>query len=420
MNNRIKSAIATALVQGALGYALVMTLSVVIPRQTNDKLTTVNVAPKPTPPPPETPPAALEARPALPAPVASVGQPVVLHDWATASPVQRNLDFIKATKWVKDNLPEEDRRLARWREELPQGSGPGRVTRLRPPSLTTHTLYWPAQWSKGLLPIVAWGNGYDGKCSNSSLPYAAFLSEIASHGYFVVAVGNDDIDYPQPEGLEVLADGRPIRTQASALRKAVDWAIAENRRAGSPYAGRLDTGKIAYMGHACGGSQAMASSSDPRATTIVVLNAAARFRPGASDAHKTPLAHFEGSQDDAGVLVAGDANFAGAQAAGWPMYKAALTGVSHDGAYPGPDRRWSKAVLAWLDWQLKGDSNAATALNGLSRHGWSRINATGVTVTGLDKTGQHRTQSVVPDSQPPTGGPDSAGTFEDRAPAPTP
>lgn len=374
INSRLTSAIATALVQGVLGYVFVMTLATTISREADDRLTTVDLTP---PPPPKVPPSS-KAPLVRSVPVSAPGQPVILHDWAAASPEQRNLDFAKAHKWVQDNLPEEDRRLARWRAELPQGSGPARVTRLRPPNLATHTLYWPAQWSKGRLPIVAWGNGTDGKCSNSSLAYAAFLSEIASHGYFVVAVGNDDIDYPQPEGLEILADGRPIRTQASALTKAVDWAIAENGRGGSPYAGRLDTGKIAYMGHGCGGEQAMQASSDPRTTTIVVLNAAARFRPDPADARKPPIAHFEGQQDDRGVLEAGDASLAKAQAAGWPLYKAALKGIGHDGAYPGPDRRWSRAILAWLDWQLKGDSSARMKLDGLSRDGWSRIDATGL------------------------------------------
>jgi hypothetical protein len=51
---------------------------------------------------------------------------------------------------------------------------------------------------------------------------------------------------------------------------------------------------------------------------------------------------------------------------------------SHDGTFPGPDRRWSEAVIAWLDWQLKGDSNAAMVLNGLGRDSWSRIDATGL------------------------------------------
>jgi hypothetical protein len=337
MDNRLKSAIATVLFHGVLGYALIMGLARSIPRQAYDRMTLVNIAAERAPPPPPRRPP--------PAPVPAASRPVVLHDWAAASPFQRNLDFIKTTKWVKDHLSEEERRFAKWRAVVPQGTGPARVTRLRPPNLTTHTLYWPAGWSKGPLPIVAWGNGADNMCSNNSLPYAAFLSEIASHGYFVVAVGNDDIDYPPLDGLEILADGRPVRTQASALTKAVDWAIAENIRPGSPYEGKLDTSKIAYMGHACGGQQAMAASSDPRTTTTVVLDV-------------------------------GDANLARAQAAGWPMYKAALKGMSHEGADPGPARRWSKAVIAWLDWQLKDDSNAATVVNGLGRDGWSRIDAT--------------------------------------------
>jgi hypothetical protein len=371
MGDRLKSAIATALIQGAIGYALILGLTMSIPRQTNNRLTVVNLPDERAPPAlPRTPKAPLAP------PFPAVGQPVILQDWAKASPVQRNLDFIKAYKWARENLvSEEDRRLARWRAAVPQGTGPAKVTRQRPPNLTTHTLYWPAAWSKGPLPIIAWGNGYE--CSNSSLPYAAFLSEIASHGYFVVAVGNDDIDYPQPEGLEILADGRPIHTQASALTRAVDWAIAENGRAGSPYEGKLDTGKIAYMGDACGGGEAMEASSDPRTTTTVVLNAAARFRPDPSEAHKASIAEFEGRPND-GVRDVGDANFARAQAAGWPMYKAALKRVSHDGAYPGSDRRWSKAVIAWLDWQLKGDSNATTVSNDLRRDGWSRIDATGL------------------------------------------
>jgi hypothetical protein len=369
MNNRLKSAIAAVLIHGVLGYALIMGLAMPIPRHVNDTMTLINIAAERAPRPPRKPP---------PAPVRAGARPVVLHNWATASPSQRNLDFIKTTKWVQANLSEEDRRFTKWRAAVPQGTGPSRVTRLRPPNLTTHTLYWPAQWSKGPLPIIAWGNGADNMCSNSSLPYAAFLSEIASHGYFVVAVGNDDIDYPPPDGLGILADGRPIRTQASALTTAVDWAIAENDRAGSPYEGKLDTSKIAYMGHACGGQQAMAASSDPRTTTTVLLNSAARFSPGSSDTHKASIAYFRGGRDDGGLLGIGDDNFARAQAAGWPMYKAALEGTSHDGAFPGPDRRWSKAVITWLDWQLKGDSTAATVLNGLSRDGWSHIDATGL------------------------------------------
>jgi hypothetical protein len=155
----------------------------------------------------------------------------------------------------------------------------------------------------------------------------------------------------------------------------VDWAIAENGRAGSPYAGRLDTGKIAYMGHACGARQAMAASSDPRTTTTVVLNAVMGFTLDASEVHKAPIALFEGGQDDDDVLAAADADLPGRRPRTGPMYKAALEGMSHDGAYPGPDPRWSRAVLAWLDWQPEGDGKAATTLGGLLHDGWRRIGA---------------------------------------------
>jgi hypothetical protein len=398
MTNRLKSVIASVAIQGTLTYALIMALAVSMSQERGSNVTTVDVAAKvlPPPPSPERPP---PSKPPMVAPVRvpAADQPVILHDWSAASPAQRNLDFAKAAKWVQDNLPEADRRLARWREQVPQGSGPGKVTRLRPASLTTHTLYWPAQW-QGRLPIIAWGNGTDGKCSNSSLAYAAFLSEIASHGYFVVAVGNDDIDYPQPEGIEILADGRPIRTQASALRKAVDWAVAENDRAGGPYAGRLDTGKIAYMGHACGAGQALAAGYDPRATTIVMLNSAARFSPAVSTTRKPAVAQFSGERDEPSVLLAAEANFAAAQAAGWPMYKAALAGGDHDGAYLAPDRRWSRAILAWLDWRLKADNRAELRLKSLSREGWSRV---GQVVTAPDSGSEgRRPQGAVPPASP--------------------
>ncbi len=374
MSPRLKAIIATTVIQGVMFYALITGLAMTFTRESPEKLSAVTFTPKAKPPPPAALP--LPKAPIVHgAPVAAKDRPVILHDWSAASPAQRNQDFMKATKWVRDNMPEAERRVERWKAAVPQGSGPGKVNRVRPPNLATHTLYWPAQWSRGPLPIVAWGIGNDGLCSNSSLSYAAFLAEIASHGYFVVAVGNDDIDYPQPEGIEILADGRPIRTQASALRKAVDWALAENGRAGSPYAGKLDTRKIAYMGHGCGGLQAISAASDPRATTAVLLNSAATLRP---DATKASLAQFEGQQDERSVLDAGEANFTKAQAAGRTMYRAALAGVGHSGAYPGPDRRWSGAVLAWLDWQLKGDAKAAATFAGQARPGWSRIQSTGI------------------------------------------
>src|SRR5262245_7345096 len=106
-SNRLTSALATVLIQGVLGYVFVMTLATTISRQSDDKLTTVDLT---SPPPPKVPPVLPPLPKVLPvhsAPVPSAAQPVVLQDWAEASPEQRNLDFAKAHKWVQDNLPEE-------------------------------------------------------------------------------------------------------------------------------------------------------------------------------------------------------------------------------------------------------------------------------------------------------------------------
>ena len=81
-------------------------------------------------------------------------------------------------------------RISRWRAQLPQGTGPHRVVRLIEPDFTEHTIYRPADLRRaGRLPVIAFANG---ACRNTSTEYAAFLSELASHGYLVVAVGRDD------------------------------------------------------------------------------------------------------------------------------------------------------------------------------------------------------------------------------------
>ena len=58
-------------------------------------------------------------------------------------------------------------RLARWRAELPQGTGPHKVVRLIEPDLQEHTVYRPADLHQaGALPIVAFANG---ACRNTSI-----------------------------------------------------------------------------------------------------------------------------------------------------------------------------------------------------------------------------------------------------------
>jgi hypothetical protein len=57
-------------------------------------------------------------------------------------------------------------------------------------SLPTHTVFRPQDMSKfgknEKLLVIAWGNG---ACFNSPWEHVNFLSEVASHGFLVIAIG---------------------------------------------------------------------------------------------------------------------------------------------------------------------------------------------------------------------------------------
>src|SRR6185312_4545300 len=69
------------------------------------------------------------------------------------------------------------------------GTGAYKAIAVTNSSISTHTIYRPKDLSafgdREKLPILAWGNG---GCSNSNNAHQNYLSEIASHGYFIVAI----------------------------------------------------------------------------------------------------------------------------------------------------------------------------------------------------------------------------------------
>jgi dienelactone hydrolase len=292
-----------------------------------------------------------------------------------------------------DTGPSMAERLSMWRTELPQGSGPNRVVRLIETDLTEHTIYRPVDLKHaGKLPIVAFANG---ACRNTSTEYAAFLSEIASHGYLVIAVGRDDQPMdPASPGQTTSPDGRLLQViDEKVLNQAVDWAIARNADAASPYRRRLRTNRIAYMGHSCGGMQALTASADARATTTVVLNSGYYRKPPAkppgplpayrrwSDLH-APTLILTGGPKDVAYTIAKD-SYADGAAANLPMFLASLPPLAHSGAYVKPDLEWSRVVVAWLDWQLKGDRKARAQFVGkdcglCSNAAWQDVAAHGL------------------------------------------
>jgi hypothetical protein len=157
------------------------------------------------------------------------------------------------------------------------------------------------------------------------------------------------------------------------LLDAIDWATAENQRAGSKYAGKVDIAKIAVMGHSCGGLEALEVAPDPRVTTAVIWSSGVLndFTKGpAMPVHvskdtlqqlHSPVAYFTGGTKDVAYPNATD-DFARIHKI--PAFLASLE-VGHGGTYAQPNGGPFGVVgVAWLEWQLKGDKRAAKMFTG--------------------------------------------------------
>lgn len=254
------------------------------------------------------------------------------------------------------------------------GTGPYKAVMESDPRLATHTLYRPQDMAavKGKLPIIVWGNG---ACANEGNRFRWFLSEVASHGYMVLAIG--PIAKPEMEIWKEAAPQPPVegprpalpppKTHTSQLVDAMNWAIAENGRAGSRFQGKLDPGKIAVMGMSCGGAQTIEASADPRVVTSVVWNSGLFPEPTAMGGGKTltkadlklihaPIAYISGDASDVAFVNAND-DFEKIDHV--PVFRAYRHKTGHGGTYGeangGP---FGKVGVAWLDWRLKGDAEA--------------------------------------------------------------
>ena len=160
---------------------------------------------------------------------------------------------------------------------------------------------------------------------------------------------------------------QPPRTKASDLTDAIDWALAENVRSGSPFFGRIDPALIALSGWSCGGLQALQVAKDPRVKTMVLQNTGV-FNSGSSaipgmDVRKdvlatlhTPTIYILGGPKDIAYENGMD-DFA--RISHVPVAVANLP-VGHGGTYFEPNGGAAASVaVSWLDWQLRGDKKAA-------------------------------------------------------------
>lgn len=258
------------------------------------------------------------------------------------------------------------------------GSGPYKAIMVTEPSLEAHTIFRPADLSafgkKNPLPILVWGNG---ACTNSPWEHKNFLSEIASHGFIVVAIG-----YMPPE------DGSAYRGAMSTVEQQIeglDWAIERNSDKTSPYYGKLDVTSIAAAGMSCGGLQTLSNCADARLKTIMICNSGlfsdprtavpGMPMPDKSQLEKihTPVMYLLGGPTDIAYENGMDdfsrISHVPAVAVNYPVGHGGTYGQEHGGEFSIP-------AVAWLKWQLKGDAEASKMFVGENcglsqREGWT-------------------------------------------------
>jgi len=282
--------------------------------------------------------------------------------------------------------------------DTPQGTGPFPAIMEQDRRLPTHTVYRPKDLSTldgEKLPIIAWGNG---ACVNIGNRFRYFLTEIASHGFLAIAIGpiGDKIAElaPQPPSAARRAEAPPPpqaarggddarnapsgpATMSSQLIDAINWAIAENGREDSPYFGLLDTSMIAVMGQSCGGVQALAVSTDPRIKLTGIWNSGliARDpnsppRPAMENVPKeqlaklhAPIFYFTGDEANDIAYPNGLDDFQRITVV--PVFHAYKDGLPHVGTYREPNGgELGTVAVALLDWQFKGDKEAAKMFQG--------------------------------------------------------
>lgn len=246
------------------------------------------------------------------------------------------------------------------------GTGPFPALMASDSTLATHTIFRSKDLSpfgkKVKLPIIAWGNG---ACANSPWEHVNFLSEVASHGFLVMAIG------PMPALGQRGGAGGP--TKSSLLVDAINWAIGQNGNKSSPYYGKLDATKIAVAGMSCGGLQALEVALDPRITTAVICNSGILGNPGAGMGGMPKLTkdHLEQLHTPVIYILGGEKDIAYKNGMDdfrridrLPVFAANLN-VGHGGTYSrshGGD--FAKVATAWFQWQLKGDPQAAGMFQG--------------------------------------------------------
>ena len=294
------------------------------------------------------------------------------------------------------------------------GTGPYKSEVVGDASCPAFTIYRPQNLNdlvakQGALPVIVYANG---ACFNNNVEMRLLLSEVASYGYVIAAIGPYDEEdvmaqwrgvlksaYPETKGEVIMANGEKIlpltpeeikarqeqqakqrelaaknakknkkkqqaaqvpafQTYPKMLLEVLSWLTDQNATKGSEYYHCLDLDHVAAMGQSCGGAQVLGVAHDPRIKTCVMLNSGigdmemmGSTKECLKNLHQ-PMFYMIGGP--------GDIAYVNAQ----KDYERIADNIpvvmlnskdGHSGTYyEKHGGNYAKAVIKWLDWQLKG------------------------------------------------------------------
>jgi dienelactone hydrolase len=247
-------------------------------------------------------------------------------------------------------------------------TGPFAIVVEHDPGLATHTIYRPRELSMDEHPVLVWG---EGGCAKNGLMFPEYLSEIASHGFVVIADGPPVARPPGGPGAGAGAGGPPpggggppadrfTMVNGTALVAAMDWLETESKDRNSRFYRKVDVERIAAMGMSCGGLMSYGAANDPRVATVGIWNSG--LFPDERNAQI-----YAGIHGSVIIVTGGESDIAYANGkrdfevvpARIPVFYGVHPSVGHGGTYNqdngGP---FGRVAVAWLKWQLQGDKSA--------------------------------------------------------------
>jgi hypothetical protein len=269
-------------------------------------------------------------------------------------------------------------------------TGPSAVVIEHDQTLATHTIYRPASLGNTKHGVLVWG---EGGCAKNGLTFPEFLTELASHGFVILADGPPvenagrrgaagggapgGAPAPAPRAGGQPAGGPPAgaragggaaggpgrggaaMTDGTALLAAINWIEKENNDRSSRFYQKVDAARVAAMGMSCGGLMSYGASADPRVATVGIWN---------SGLIQPDEKIFAGLHSPVIIVTGGESDIAYANGkrdfetmpAKIPVFYGVYPSIGHGGTY-NEDNGGAFGVMAvaWLKWQLMNDTGAS-------------------------------------------------------------